>query len=300
MHQPTLYRAPPRHFERSREMPRHGRPLAALIIGVALHAWAAPSADELQAFRDTRGAMCRAVVREMHIEIHKHKLRKNGEDDIYETVPAICLAIVQNYSLTATAPPSRKWSLKKRAVRLDDDDALDQNPSMMMHLITLKKACEHFTDDFQQELSELMYRSALLHDIEPIVSEFCESDVVVQPPKPPPSPRKRVVGSDGGANGGGSSGGSGSSGSGRRLSSDTSKTKDSSSSSSSSSGGGGGSSSSGSSGSSSSSSSSARRKSSASSTGDRSDTDGGGRMPDMAELLKRFDTDGSISTAENL
>jgi hypothetical protein len=40
--------------------------------------------------------------------------------------------------------------------------------------------------------------------------------------------------------------------------------------------------------------------SSASSAGDRSDTDGGGRMPDMAELLKRFDTDGSISPAENL
>ena len=54
--------------------------------------------------------MCRGVIREMHTEIHKHSLRKNGEDDIYETVPAICLAIVQNYTLTKTpAPSSGPW-----------------------------------------------------------------------------------------------------------------------------------------------------------------------------------------------
>ena len=54
---------------------------------------------------DVRTPMCHAVIREMHIEIHKHKLRKNGEDDIYETVPAICLAILQNYTLSATPMP---------------------------------------------------------------------------------------------------------------------------------------------------------------------------------------------------
>ena len=59
------------------------------------------------AYRATRVSMCRAVVREMHIEIHKHKLRKNGEDDIYETVPAICLAIVNNYTLSQTPAPKR-------------------------------------------------------------------------------------------------------------------------------------------------------------------------------------------------
>jgi len=37
--------------------------------------------------------MCRAVIREMHIEIHKHALRRNGEDDIYETVPVRGVAI---------------------------------------------------------------------------------------------------------------------------------------------------------------------------------------------------------------
>jgi len=38
------------------------------------------------------------------------------------TCQAICLAILQNYTLSATAPPHATWSLRKRATRLDDDD----------------------------------------------------------------------------------------------------------------------------------------------------------------------------------
>ena len=36
-------------------------------------------------------------------------------------VPAICLAIVQNYTLGRPAAPVRGWVLTKRGVRLDDD-----------------------------------------------------------------------------------------------------------------------------------------------------------------------------------
>ena len=145
---------------------------------------------EATAFSDTRDPMCRAIVREMHIEIHKHKLRKNGEDDIYDTVPAICLAIVQNYTLLPASPPRRTWSLVKRAVRLDDDDAVEADPSTMLHLMTLKKACETFAEEFQQELSELMYRAALESDIEPVVDSFCSSSAVAHVPPPPPPPRR--------------------------------------------------------------------------------------------------------------
>ena len=128
--------------------------LAALVGGAAL------SRDEHAAISATRDAMCRGVIREMHTEIHKHSLRKNGEDDIYETVPAICLAIVQNYTLTSTPAPSSSWTLLKRAKKLDDeaDDGEMPDPESFKHIMTLKKACEAFTDDFQQELSELMYR----------------------------------------------------------------------------------------------------------------------------------------------
>ena len=51
-------------------------------------------------------------------ELTPHALRKNGEDDIYETVPAICIAIVQNYTLEKRP---KRYRLTKRAVRLDDE-----------------------------------------------------------------------------------------------------------------------------------------------------------------------------------
>ena len=134
--------------------------------------------------------MCRAVIREMHIEIHKHQLKKNGEDDIYETVPAICLAIVQNYTLTATQPPKRSWSLRKRKTRLDDDDE-PPDPASMEHLLTLKNVCELFTDEFQHELSGLMYRATMERDSDAIVDSFCSTEAVLtKPPKEPNRKRK--------------------------------------------------------------------------------------------------------------
>lgn len=147
------------------------------------------------ALKDIRVQMCRAVVREMHVEIHKHKLRKDGEDDIYETVPAICLAIVQNYTLSATPPPHVSYTLTKRAKSLDEED--DPDYSEFAHLMTLKQTCEMFTDDLQQELSELMYRAAMERDAEEIVAAFCDKEGATgaQPPAPPP-PRKKKGGVD--------------------------------------------------------------------------------------------------------
>ena len=59
---------------------------------------------EVVALRDTRHDLCHALIEEMHAEIHKHTLKKNGEDDVYETVPAICLAIVQVRQPAHSAP----------------------------------------------------------------------------------------------------------------------------------------------------------------------------------------------------
>ena len=50
----------------------------AALLALSLSAAAAVK-EEVQALRDTRLDMCRAIVGEMHTEIHKHTLRKNGE-----------------------------------------------------------------------------------------------------------------------------------------------------------------------------------------------------------------------------
>jgi hypothetical protein len=163
-------------------------------------------AESAAIFQDTRVTMCRAIVREMYIEIHKHSLRKNGEDDIYETVPAICLAIVQNYTLAEPALPTASWSLVKRETRLDDE--VDPDPSSLQHLMLLKQACEKFADEFQQELSELMYRAALEPKIDMVEDQFCSSDAVAKsPPTPPPRKRKKAAAGPKGARARTSSGG---------------------------------------------------------------------------------------------
>lgn len=50
-------------------------------------------------------------------------------------VPAICLAIVQNYTLL-----QNPWRLARRSVRLDDD--AEAGPAEYKHLLLLKAACE--------------------------------------------------------------------------------------------------------------------------------------------------------------
>ena len=204
----------------------------AFALGAVFVLAHATTPDAHAAFAATRVPMCRAVIQEMYTEIHKHSLRKNGEDDIYETVPAICLAIVQNYTLATTKPPKRDWVLRKRKTRLDDEDAPD--PASIQHLLTLKQVCELFTDEFQQELSELMYRAVNEREPNAIEAEFCGSSAVTTAPPPPPPPRKR-----------------------------TAKAA--------------------------SSSSSGKKKAKPAKKPDANE------QPDMAELLKKYDTDGSIS-----
>lgn len=199
--------------------------------------------DASAALRHTRRDLCHAIVAEMHTEIHKHSLRKDGEDDIYETVPAICLAIVQNYSLSRTPAPARSWKLAKRATKLDDDEAPD--PASFAHLMTLKKVCEMFTDEQQQELSELMYKETYAKDPTDIQASFCTGEVI----SPPPPPKRRGSKSASGGGGGGSSGSSGDSsesGSKKRKAKNSARVEDP-------------------------------------------------PTPSMDELLKKYDTDGSIS-----
>ena len=164
--------------------------ILALLLAAIAAVTTALTADEHAALVDTRADLCVAVVREMHTEIHKHALRKNGEDDIYETVPAICIAIVQNYTLEKRP---KRYRLTKRAVRLDDeaDEGGAPDPATFAHIMTLKTLCFAFTDEFQQELSELMYKETMRQDPDAIVDSFCSTDAVRTPPPAPKPPKRR-------------------------------------------------------------------------------------------------------------
>ena len=106
---------------------------------------------------------------------------------------------MQNYTLGKTAPPATSWTLKKRLTKLDDEDA--PNPADFAHLMTLKKVCELFTDELQQELSELMYKESF-SDPAATQEAFCNGPAAASPP-PPPSVRRRRAAEAGEATGGG-------------------------------------------------------------------------------------------------
>ena len=75
----------------------------------------------------------------MYVEIRKHSLLKQGEEDVWETIPAICIAIVQNYTLSHTE--ARGWRMEKRRVKLDDE--LEPDPASLQHVMLLKKVRTH-------------------------------------------------------------------------------------------------------------------------------------------------------------
>merc|ERR1712048_1403566 len=67
--------------------------------------------------------MCKAILREMHIEVTKHKMTSGGvgsESQVWETSNAICLAMLQKYRLDL-----KSTKLEKKAE--DEDDEMGLN-----------------------------------------------------------------------------------------------------------------------------------------------------------------------------
>ena len=105
----------------------------------------------------------------MHTELLKHKMKEDGEDNIYDTAGmAICLGVVQNY--TFEQDTDRKvWKLIRK--EKTDEDALfggfagaggDEEASarMVEGLLLTKKACMDFAEELQLEISEVCFAPA--------------------------------------------------------------------------------------------------------------------------------------------
>ena len=101
--------------------------------------------EQKRVILSSRRKMCEAIVAEMHIEILKHDLKKDGEDDVYETVPvkspqfafrilnAIFLRYLRFVWASCKTTPSRPamrgrcWSISPRTTRTTFE-ALDRAP----------------------------------------------------------------------------------------------------------------------------------------------------------------------------
>eukprot|EP01062_Namystynia_karyoxenos_P080074 TRINITY_DN8567_c0_g1_i6.p1 TRINITY_DN8567_c0_g1~~TRINITY_DN8567_c0_g1_i6.p1 ORF type:complete len:425 (+),score=165.90 TRINITY_DN8567_c0_g1_i6:82-1356(+) len=128
--------------------------------------------------------MCKAVISEMHAEVLKHNLRKDGEDEIFETAGmAICLGVVQNYIFEERQ--SGKWALRRKTPsekEAEEEGGLASMPIEGMMLV--KEACFAFCDELQQEISEMTYkRVGQGQTPEQIAADFCVPDVLDPAPK---------------------------------------------------------------------------------------------------------------------
>lgn len=115
--------------------------------------------------------LCQAIVHELHVEIRKFDMRQRGEEDIYDTVPAICLALVRGYTYQEPNNDGVPWRLVKQP-EADDDAGYEPAPSVEA-MLAIKAACETFTDEWHQQLSELMYKHVMERSAEEIAAGFC-------------------------------------------------------------------------------------------------------------------------------
>ena len=55
-------------------------------------------------FRETRCSTCKALFSELLLEVQRHSLHADGEEDILDSVEAACLGVVQNYTIIESPP----------------------------------------------------------------------------------------------------------------------------------------------------------------------------------------------------
>eukprot|EP00960_Hanusia_phi_P035049 751456-Hanusia_phi.AAC.2 len=145
---------------------------------------------------DTESDMCNAVISEMHTELVKHKMKADGEDNIYDTAGmAICLGVVQRY--TFDKDDTGIWKLIKKN-KTDDDDEDDMfggmgeganSQQVVEGLLLTKRVCDPCTprislrsstqvcmdwcEELQQEVSEVMYKRVDSSTPQEIAQDFC-------------------------------------------------------------------------------------------------------------------------------
>jgi len=123
--------------------------------------------------------MCKAIIREMHVEVQKHKMVGGGwgsESQVWETANAICLALLQKYRLTIDPP-----SLKQKPEGEDDEEYMAKaGPAAgMQTMLVLKMGCQHWVEDYGGDTSGFVYKAVRdgTHSQESAADDFCTQKV---------------------------------------------------------------------------------------------------------------------------
>lgn len=112
-----------------------------------------------------RCGVCRAVVKELLWEVHKHQIIGNeGEEAVLDSVKACCIPVLQNYTL------KRKNNVKDVVLVLNkrgpDGVKPDENAVDPVAARLLKEMCFDITEEHDMVLAEQMYARAMVTGVD--------------------------------------------------------------------------------------------------------------------------------------
>lgn len=125
-------------------------------------------------------AMCEAVLTEMYEEVERHNMTEKGEDHVWETANAICLAVLQKYTLNLTSP-----TLSRKLPSGDDEhdsfvSKQDETPETAVRaMLVLKMGCQHWVEDYGGDTPGYIFKSVRQKDKSANVAanNFCTESV---------------------------------------------------------------------------------------------------------------------------
>lgn len=128
-------------------------------VGAEVHL----SKKERSALKKLECGMCQAILREMHVEVARHKMTQKGvgsESQIWETSNAMCLALLQKYRLDLTGP---KPKLEPKSEEEEEELMMSQSQSSgmdyMRSMLVLKMGCQSWLEDYGGDTSGFIYKA---------------------------------------------------------------------------------------------------------------------------------------------
>jgi hypothetical protein len=107
-----------------------------------------------ETFLFAKCGVCKALARELHLEVLRHDLNKDGEEGILDSTEAACLGVVQNYTIQGEG----------RSVTVEHSPEKERleagfSTEMVQAALFVKQVCETVSEEISMELSETIWHS---------------------------------------------------------------------------------------------------------------------------------------------
>ena len=92
---------------------------------------------------------------ELHLEVLRHKLSANGEEEILDSTEAACLGVVRNYTVVGKGKEA-KMIHSPEEERMEGGEF---NENTLYNAMLVKHVCEIVVEEISMELSETVWQS---------------------------------------------------------------------------------------------------------------------------------------------